>query len=73
MDAHYEVKEIVHEVQTNDPYTAAMWTSTFLAADKGVPNEVRQEGDCWLVVTDDGKAARYHKMNEPTIKTGSRP
>jgi hypothetical protein len=50
-----------------------MWTSTFLAADKGVPNEVRQEGDCWLVVTDDGKAARYHKMNEPTIKTGSRP
>ena len=55
----YQVKTVVCERQVADAHTAALWFSTFLAADKGVPNEVQQHGDTWVVVDDEGKAARF--------------
>ena len=62
MNVSYVVKTVVREVRTNDPHTLAMWFSTFLAADKGVPSEVRQDGDDWIVVDDEGKAARFSSL-----------
>ena len=47
---------IVKTITTTTPEKAALWLSAVLAADKGIPSEVRQESGGWIVEADDGQA-----------------
>ena len=63
----YRLLSIVHREKVAEPYKAAMWASTILAADKGVPSEVTTFGAdpetavSALVVTDEGKGILYYR------------
>ena len=56
---------IVHTFRdVGDTHKAALCAGAVLAADKGVPNEVRECSGGHLVVADDGKAVRFLRTKE---------
>lgn len=50
---------ILQSITTTEPERAALKFSAILAADKGVPSDVRQESGGWIVEADDGLAILF--------------
>jgi hypothetical protein len=56
---------IIKTITTTTPEKAALACSAILAADKGVPSEVRQESGGWIVECDDGRAILFTTEQQP--------
>jgi hypothetical protein len=58
----YEMKILRDTIKSSEPKKTALLFSACLAADKGVPSEVRTESkDSYLVIADDGQSVRFIK------------
>jgi hypothetical protein len=60
---------ILQTIPAPDPHKAALAFSAILAADKGYASEVKEHGQGWIVLVEDGKAIVFVSNSNGTNKT----